>query len=65
MMIMGGGIVSLLQGYLAEENLLGIQWSFLVGVACFIYLAYYAIKAQTVLEAQGIDYSTKPTKSQR
>jgi FHS family L-fucose permease-like MFS transporter len=64
MMIMGGGIVSLLQGYLAEENLLGIQWSFLVGVACFIYLAYYAIKAQAVLKAQGIDYSTKPTKSQ-
>jgi FHS family L-fucose permease-like MFS transporter len=65
MMIMGGGVVSLLQGYLAEENLLGIQWSFLVGVACFVYLAYYAIKAQAVLKAQGIDYNTKPSTTQQ
>jgi len=56
MMIMGGGIISLLQGYLAGDHLLGIQWSYLVGVACFAYLAYYAIKAKSVLKAQGIDY---------
>jgi FHS family L-fucose permease-like MFS transporter len=56
MMIMGGGVISLLQGYLAGDHLLGIQWSYLVGVACFIYLAYYAIKAKSVLKAQGIDY---------
>jgi len=56
MMIMGGGIISLLQGYLAGDHLLGIQWSYLVGVACFVYLAYYAIKAKSVLKAQGIDY---------
>jgi FHS family L-fucose permease-like MFS transporter len=56
MMIMGGGVISLLQGYLAGDHLLGIQWSYLVGVACFVYLAYYAIKAKSVLKAQGIDY---------
>ena len=56
MMIMGGGIISLLQGYLAGDHLLGIQWSYLVGVACFVYLAYYAIKAKSVLKEQGIDY---------
>lgn len=56
MMIMGGGIIPLLQGILAEDNLLGIQWSYLVGVLCFAYLAYYAIKAKAVLKAQGIDY---------
>ena len=40
MMIMGGGFISLLQGYLAGNNLLGIQMSYLVGVACFFYLAF-------------------------
>jgi FHS family L-fucose permease-like MFS transporter len=64
MMIMGGGVVSLIQGYFAEENLLGIQWSFLVGVACFLYLAYFAIKAEDVLKLQGIDYNTKASKPQ-
>lgn len=55
MMIMGGGIVSLIQGYLADY-VLGIQWSYLVGVACFAYLAFYAIRAQTILKAQNIDF---------
>ena len=55
MMIMGGGVVSLLQGYLADY-VLGIQWSYLVGVACFGYLAFYAIKAKSILKSQGIDY---------
>ena len=41
MMIMGGGFVSLLQGYLAKDIYLGIQWSYLVGVVCFAYLAFY------------------------
>jgi FHS family L-fucose permease-like MFS transporter len=56
MMIMGGGIVSLIQGFVADEQLLGIQWSYLVGVACFAYLAFYAIKAKSILKEQGIDY---------
>lgn len=55
MMIMGGGVMSLLQGFLAD-HLLGIQWSYLVGVCCFAYLAFYAIKVKSVLKAQGIDY---------
>ena len=41
MMIMGGGIVSLIQGYLSKSELLGIQWGYLVGLVCFVYLAYY------------------------
>jgi FHS family L-fucose permease-like MFS transporter len=56
MMIMGGGFISLLQGYLGGPNLLGIQWSYLVGVGCFSYLAFYAIKAKAVLKQQGIDF---------
>jgi len=61
MMIMGGGIISLLQGYVSADHLLGIQWSYLVGVLCFIYLAYYAIKSKSILKSQGIDFDVKTT----
>jgi FHS family L-fucose permease-like MFS transporter len=56
MMIMGGGFISLLQGWLAGEHMLGIQASFIVGVLCFVYLAFYAVRAKAILKAQGIDY---------
>lgn len=59
MMIMGGGFISLLQGVLSSDNLLGIQWSYLVGVACFAYLAFYAWKVKRILNTQGIDYDVK------
>jgi FHS family L-fucose permease-like MFS transporter len=55
MMIMGGGVISLLQGFLADK-VLGIQYSYFVGVACFAYLAYYAVRAKKELKLQGIDY---------
>ena len=57
MMIMGGGIISLLQGVVADTPV-GIQWSYIVGVACFAYLAFYAIKAKSILKSQGIDYDS-------
>ncbi len=56
MMIMGGGLISWLQGALSDDNLLGIQWSYIVGVACFVYLAFYAIRVRSILKSQGIDY---------
>jgi MFS transporter, FHS family, L-fucose permease len=55
MMIMGGGFVSWFQGYLASDHLLGIQWSYLVGTACFAYLAFYAWKVKGILKAQGLE----------
>ncbi len=55
MMIMGGGLVSVLQGWLASDKMLGIQYSYIVGVACFAYLAFYAVNAKTILKSQGID----------
>jgi MFS transporter, FHS family, L-fucose permease len=61
MMIMGGGVISLAQGALSSDNLLGIQWSYLVGVCCFAYLAFYAFKVKNILKSQGIDWS-KPKK---
>ena len=59
MMIMGGGIIAALQGWLGADNLLGIQYSYIVGVMCFAYMAFYAIKAKSILKAQGIDYDVK------
>jgi MFS transporter, FHS family, L-fucose permease len=56
MMIMGGGWVSLLQGKVSEISAIGIHGSYIVGVACFAYLAFYAIRAKSLLKSQGIDY---------
>ena len=56
MMIMGGGIVSLFQGFLAKDYILGIQWSYLTGVFCFSYLAFYAFRTKYLLKKRGIDY---------
>ena len=53
MMIMGGGIISWLQGALADAT--NIHFSYIVGVACFAYLAFYAIRVSKVLKNQGID----------
>lgn len=53
MMIMGGGFVSIAQGALADK--VGIHHSFIIGVLCFAYLAYYAIAASRTLRKQGID----------
>lgn len=61
MMIMGGGVISYLQGHVASEELLGIQYSYLVGVACFAYLAFYAIRVTGILKRQGIDYEQQTT----
>ncbi|MBL7911832.1 MAG: MFS transporter [Bacteroidia bacterium] len=63
MMIMGGGLISWLQGWLADDNLLGIQWSYLVGVMCFIYLAFYGWRAASILKEQGIDFDKQKASS--
>ena len=57
MMIMGGGIISWVQGYVSEFT--GIQYSYIVGVLCFAYLAYYAWKVSGILRKQGIDFDKK------
>ena len=57
MMIMGGGFVSLLQGYVADVST--IQSSYIVGVLCFAYLAFYAWKVSGILKQQGISFDKK------
>ncbi len=55
MMIMGGGIVSWIQGYVSGFT--GLQYSYIVGIVCFAYLAFYALKANQLLKKQGINLS--------
>lgn len=50
MMIMGGGFISLFQGFLADQPAIGIRMSFFVGVACFLYLLFYALKTKQSFE---------------
>jgi FHS family L-fucose permease-like MFS transporter len=57
MMILGGGIVSWLQGTVADS--IGIQSSYIVGVFCFAYLAFYGWKVSGILKSQGIDFDKK------
>ncbi len=57
MMIMGGGIVSWLQGTVADS--IGIHFSYIIGVLCFAYLAFYAWKVSSILKSQGIDFDKK------
>jgi FHS family L-fucose permease-like MFS transporter len=61
MMIMGGGLIAALQGWLADDKMLGIQYSYIVGALCFAYLAFYAIRVKSILKSQGIDYDVKTT----
>jgi FHS family L-fucose permease-like MFS transporter len=57
MMIMGGGVISLLQGYISD--FVGIQHSYIIGVLCFAYLVFYAWKVSGILRSQGINFDQK------
>jgi len=54
MMILGGAVIPPLQGAIADK--IGIQESYWVCFACFIYLGWFAIKVKSVLQKQGIDF---------
>ena len=57
MMIMGGGIVSWIQGYVADHTT--PHFSYIVGIFCFAYLAFYAWKVGGILMQQGINFDKK------
>jgi len=57
MMIMGGGVMSFVQGLVADATT--IKTSYIVGVICFAYLAFYAWKVKGILRGQGIDFDKK------
>lgn len=54
---MGGGIIAWLQGEVA--GIIGIQSSYIIGVLCFAYLAFYAWKVSGILKIQGISFDKK------
>lgn len=57
MMILGGGIIPPIQGKLSD--IIGIHPSFIVAVICFAYLAFFAVRVQSILRRQGIDYDAQ------
>ena len=54
MMILGGGIIPLIQGKLSD--IIGVQTSFFIGAICFIYLVFFAIYTKNILKKQGISF---------
>lgn len=56
MMILGGAIIPPLQGKLADIESISIQSSFVVGIVCFIYLAFFAFFVKKKLNSQGVDF---------
>lgn len=54
MMIMGGAWIPILQGYVADT--ININYSYFVGVACFAYLMFYAVKGGRILKSQGYKF---------
>lgn len=54
MMILGGAIIPPLQGKLAD--IFTIQSSFIVGVLCFSYLAFFAFAVKRIMAKQGIHF---------
>ena len=54
MMILGGAIIPPLQGKLSD--LMGIQPSFIVGVLCFLFLAFFAFYTKTLLKKQNVHF---------
>lgn len=63
MMILGGGVIPLVQGWLCDfdktsEGILGITWthfSYIIPVLCFVYLAFYGFVTPKILKKQGIE----------
>lgn len=56
MMILGGSIIPPIQGKLADIAGIGIHQSYWITVACFAYLAFFAIAVKGILRKQGIDF---------
>ncbi|WP_312075423.1 MFS transporter [Chryseobacterium sp.] len=63
MMILGGGVIPLIQGWLCDfdktsEGIFGITWthfSYIIPVLCFVYLAFYGFITPKILKKQGIE----------
>ena len=70
MMILGGGIIPLIQGYICDFDLtnpagiMGITWthfSYVIPILCFAYLAFYGFVTPKILKKQGIVMGEEPS----
>ncbi|MDR1761178.1 MAG: hypothetical protein LBR55_01885, partial [Bacteroidales bacterium] len=57
MMILGGGIIPPIQGKLAD--IVGIQPSYIIGIICFTYIAFYALFVRRILQKQSINLDSE------
>lgn len=66
MMILGGGIVPLIQGWICDfdltssQGIFGISYthfSYIIPVLCFVYLAFYGYITPKILKKQGVKVS--------
>ena len=55
MMILGGAIIPPFQGVFGD-SITGLHKSYLVAAACFVFLAFLALKLRSVLKAQGLGF---------
>lgn len=63
MMILGGGVIPLIQGWVCDhdlsspEGIFGMsytQFSYIIPVLCFVYLAFYGFITPRILKKQGV-----------
>lgn len=63
MMILGGGIIPLIQGWICDfdktspQGIAGLTWthfSYVIPILCFAYLAFYGLITPKILKKQGI-----------
>ena len=57
MMILGGAIIPPIQGLIAD--IWNIHSSYIITIFCFLFIAFFALKAKSILKGQGIDYEAK------
>jgi MFS transporter, FHS family, L-fucose permease len=55
MMILGGAVIPPLQGAFGD-GAMGLHKSYLIAAACFVILAFLALKLRSVLQKQGLDF---------
>jgi len=56
MMILGGAVIPPFQGSIGDIASIGMHNSYLLAAVCFAFLAWLALKLQSVLKAQGLDF---------
>ena len=58
MMILGGAVIPPFQGAVGDMlgEATGMHYSYLVAVACYVVLAWLALKLKSVLQKQGLNF---------